>query len=148
MRKKLLLIIGGTASLVIVGLLMLTGAYFLAHRDNSPPFRQAASEVTKIELYINSKTNATQILQLDDAEAREFMEKLYQLKCYKHFSPTGDIGTYEIRIYYAADNADVIGSRANGYIEQGKLHVDGWYYYNDSDLHMLFSTYVEDSLLP
>ena len=146
MKRTVIIVVSGVLALLLIYLLVVMGAFFLRNRDNPPPFRQSADAVIKIELYHNR--DPMPILQLEGADAQEFMTQLGQLKCYKRFSPTDDIGVFEIRIYYAADNADVIGSSANGSILQGSLHIDGWYYYAEADLQVLFAKFVDASLIP
>ena len=124
----------------IVILLLL--ALLLSSCSHQPHFRQPAEDIVQIALIDYSASEDGILCTLVDAEIALFMNDLQELECRKRLQPIGDFSDLEIRIYYLNGDVDILGSMADGYIEQGKLHINGWYYYNEEALRELFSKYM------
>lgn len=124
----------------IVILLLL--ALLLSSCSHQPPFRQPAEDIVQIALIDYSASEDNILCTLVDPEIALFMNDLQELECRKRLQPIGDFSDLEIRIYYLNGDVDILGSMADGYIEQGKLHINGWYYYNEDALRELFNKYI------
>ena len=130
MRNKMMI------SLVLVIL-------FLCSCSHKPPFHQSAEDLIQIELIHNANSENTILSTLTGTELTQFMNDLLELNCYKRFQPIGDFSELEIRIYYENGDVYIIGSGADGYIKQEELHINGWYYYEEKDLRVLFGAYTK-----
>lgn len=126
---------------IIVFLMLL--ALILCSCSHQPRFRQPVENIIRIELINNSASGNVIICALVDNEIESFMNDLLKLECQKRFQPIGDFSEQEIRIYYENGDVDIIGSRADGYIEQGELYINGWYYYKEDALRELFDAYAK-----
>ena len=127
---------------LLLGLLIYVMVVSLCGCTVEPPFRQPVEAIAKIELIENAASEESVLCTLTDNDANVFMAELLTLPCYKRMPPVGELGQYEIRIYYINGDADFIGSEANAYIQDGDLVVDGWYYFDQEDLCSLFATYM------
>lgn len=126
---------------VIVFLILL--ALILCGCSHQPRLRQPVENIIRIELINNSAHGNVIVCALVDNEIEPFMNDLLKLECQKRLQPIGDFSEQEIRIYYENGDIDIIGSRADGYIEQGKLHINGWYYYKEDALREIFDAYAK-----
>lgn len=111
--------------------------------SHRPPFHQSTEDIIQIELIHNADYENTILATLTGTKIVQFMNELLRLECNKRFQPIGDFGELEIRIYYENDDVYIIGSGADGYIKQGELHINGWYYYEENDLRLLFAAYIK-----
>ena len=103
------------------------------------PLRQPVDNIEKVELIDTSASEYTVLHSLTGDDISGFVDRLLVLKCSKRLQPTDDFGILELHIHYSDGDVDIIGSRANGYIEDGDLHTVGWYYLEEADLYGLFS---------
>lgn len=123
-------------------------AIFLCGCSAQRPMRYTEEHIDKIELVISENAGEVDppdsviVCTLTGDEIAGFMDKIDQLICYKSFSPQGYYGTYEVRFYYSNGDVDMIGSTANGYIEDGEEICHGWYSYRTEDLEKLFEEYT------
>lgn len=106
------------------------------------PFRQSTDNIVKIQLVDNCANGDAILYTLEGAEIAQFMGNLQKINCCKNMHPIDDYGVLEIRIIYSNGDVDIVGSRANGYVEAGVHYISGWYYYKEESLRNLFSFYI------
>ncbi len=109
--------------------------------EHKAPLQQSTERVVEVRLVNNSDPENSTCRSLVGMEASDFMQDLQMLTCYKRWEPVGEFGPYEIHIIYSDARVDILGSKANGYIEGGEKVVSGWYYFEKEAFEGLFFKY-------
>lgn len=104
---------------------------------------QPESEIVQIDL-VYSPFGENQILYtIMGEDISGFLDNLQELRLYKHTSPQNIGGSFFVQIIYADDSTELLGTASVGYISNGVLEHDGWYYLSYDDLFTLFSEYTD-----
>lgn len=107
------------------------------------PLQQPSENIVEIRLVNNSDPDHPTCRSLVGGEVAEFMQDLQMLECHKRWEPVGEFGSYEVHIIYSDESVDILGSKANGYMECGEMVVSGWYYFEKEAFAALFFKYQQ-----
>ena len=99
---------------------------------------QPQSEIVQIDL-VSSPFGEEEILHtITGEEILPFLDRLLELKLHKNTSPRNIGGGLYVQIIYADGSIEILGTASVGYISNGVLEHDGWYYLDKDDLGKLF----------
>ena len=104
---------------------------------------QPKSEIVQIDLVYSPFGEHKTLLTLAEEDYSVFLDGLMELKLHKHTSPSNIGGALYVRILYADESEEILGTWSVGYISNGILEHDGWYYIPNDDLHALFSKFTD-----
>ena len=109
---------------------------------------QLESEIIQIDL-VYSPFGENEILHtITGEDISDFLDGLLELKLYKNSSPQNIGGGLIVQVVYSDGSVELLGTSSVGYISDGVVEHDGWYYLDGEDIGDLFSKYVDISQLP
>ena len=143
--------------LIIIGIIVICSVLLMLLPDvftgnTYPPcLNQPLSNISSIELLDTHNNDFTVLYTLSESEIPSFCEQLMSLEFGRvHSTPSPVPGILAVRITYDDGNADIIGNLINEYYDSAgdSLPTKMYYLHDVNDFVMLFSQYVDESLLP
>lgn len=107
-----------------------------------PSFQQPRENIMKIDLVHNTDRGQEILHTITEDGIDNFLDDLLELEYYKYNDPLGIPGEWEVWLYYSDGDVDIVGTRTDQYIKNGKWDAIGWHYYEEEDLLRLFDAYL------
>ena len=133
---------------IIILFLLLFFLIAITGCTQSITLHQPESEIIQIDL-VYSPFGENEILHtITGEDISGFLDDLLELKLYKNSSPQNIGGGLIVQVVYSEGSVELLGTSSVGYISDGVMEHDGWYYLDGEDIGDLFSEYVDISQLP
>jgi len=116
--------------------------------DNTVVLHKTENEIVQVNLLYDAFGENELLYTLQDNEIASFVKTVSNIKLHKNLSPQDIGGSLIIEIVYSDNSCEILGDCSIGYLSNGTLEHDGWYYVSDDDLYDMFSVYIDISLLP
>ena len=128
--------------------LLLMSLYLFTGCSEKVTLRQSAEEIVQIELIYSPFNQFDVLYTLSDEEIKECAEEILNLDLHRNSSPSGNGGTYIVKIVYSDGAIESLGSWSISYVSDGNTEHDGWYYISKDDLLQLFTRYIDPDQIP
>lgn len=128
--------------------LLLLPLFFFTGCSEKVTLHQSAEEIVQIDLIYSPFNQFDVLYSLSDEEIKECAEVIQNLDLHRNRSPSGNGGTYIVKIVYSDGAIESLGSWSISYVSDGNTEHDGWYYVSKDDLLQLFTRYIDPDQIP